>query len=117
MAATGTPAAMEITSASGEIVCATSSSTRPMICGLTDNTTISADAGLWLSVVASMPYFSRNSSTRSRRGPDAEICAGAKSFPRRSPRNMASAMLPAPMKPMVRVMVWNAPGKVAQVPR
>ena len=44
--ATGTPAAIEITSASREIVSATSSSTRLMICGLTDNTTISADAGL-----------------------------------------------------------------------
>ena len=45
IADTGTPAAMEITSASGEIVPATSSSTRLMICGLTDNTTISAEAG------------------------------------------------------------------------
>ena len=67
--------------------------------------TISDDAGTVLSVVASIPYASRNSRIRSSRGPDARTCAGAKSFPRNKPRIMASAMLPAPMKPMVRSLV------------
>src|SRR5476651_2583744 len=38
---------------------------------------------------------------RSSRGPEAAICAIAKSPPRSNPRIIASAMLPAPMKPIV----------------
>src|SRR5476649_964204 len=48
-----------------------------------------------------MPYVSRSSRMRSSRGPEAAICAIAKSPPRSNPRIIASAMLPAPMKPIV----------------
>src|SRR5712691_11852891 len=64
-----------------------------------------------------MPYSSRSSSMRSSRGPDAAICAIAKSPPRSSPRIIASAMLPAPMKPMVLSIDMFSPRSSVLGPR
>src|SRR5437016_880937 len=54
-----------------------------------------------LSTVAWIRYVCASSPRRSSRGAEAVTCSGAKTFPRRRPRIIASAMLPAPTNPMV----------------
>src|SRR5262249_43367419 len=98
----GTPAAIEITNARGFKCGAIWSHTGVRICGFTDRTTISERRSTSsLCAVAWMPgYLCISSWTRSRRGSLPAICAGSTTFAESSPLISASAMLPAPTKPI-----------------
>src|SRR5882724_1669847 len=73
-----------------------------MICGLIASTTSPQRCTTsWLSVVTATPYSLASASSRSRRGPLATIFDAGTCPPRTSPRMSDSAMLPAPMNPIV----------------
>ena len=104
IADTGTPAAMEITSASGEIVpadlvehAAHDLRLDRQHHDLRRRRHVIVGRGIDAVLLAQLlhPLQPR---------PRSRHCAAAKSSPRNNPRNMASAILPAPTKPMVRVI-------------
>ena len=86
-----------------------------MICGLIDRTSRPATfATSRFEVVVWIAYFAASSSRRSWRGPEASTRSAAMCAPLRRPRIIASAMLPAPMNPIVCAARIDTPSGVAR---